>query len=188
MQNMPILSRKGVRILKPYEYELLLRWMPRPSVLQFNGLLFTGMRYIEAVRFQGHPEWFDGKNYIMLPVGSMLKKKSEFQERTITLNNIGSAHVKRFLHSAPPLPSTQGWGQNLKKWAILAGLNPGMLCAKTTRKTWESWLANTYRDQLSYISSSQGHQESTSLKHYIGVGFYESDRKAMLKYVGGWKW
>lgn len=184
---MAVLSRKGVRILKPSEYEELLGWMPRSVQLQFNGLLFTGMRYIEAVRFQSHPEWYDGRSYIMLPEGAMLKKKSEFQERTITLNNIGAKHVKAFLHSAPALPTTQGWGQNLKKYAILAGISPDMLCAKTTRKTWESWLANTYRDQLSYITSSQGHQESTSLRHYIGLGFYEDDKKAMLKYVGGWK-
>ena len=85
-----------------------------------------------------------------LPMPSSIQK-----ERTITLNNIGSAHVKRFLHSAPPLPSTQGWGQNLKEHMIK-------------------------QDNL-----LQGYARQIEIHLKV---MNKIDRKAMLKYVGGWKW
>ena len=183
---MNILVKNKVRILRPWEYEALLAAMPPDARIQLGGLLYTGMRYVEAQRFQSHPEWFDGKSFIMLPADAVRKELVVFKERTITLNAIGSKQVALFLKEAPKLPTTQGWGQNLKRWAEAADLDPSGLCAKTTRKTWESWLANTYTDKFLWITNSQGHTITTSLQHYLGIGFYPEDRKAMLKHVEGW--
>ncbi len=178
--------KSGVRILRPSEYAEILGVMPGPARCQLDGLLFTGMRYVEAQRFQEHQEWFDGRGFIMLPRGAIKKQRTEFKERTITLNKLGAKKVALFLEKAPSLPTTQGWGQNLKKWAELAKIDPAALCAKTTRKTWESWLANVYTDKLMWIAMSQGHQTDTSIKHYLGAGFYPEDKEAMLEYVEGW--
>jgi len=181
------ITRKGVRILRPAEYEQLLTALNEREKAQFNGLLATGMRYIEAVRFQQHPEWLDGR-FIRLPRGSVLKKRTEFEERTIMLSNWGQKVVPLFLLKANKLPSRNSWDWLLNDRAKKAGLEmaaDGGLCAKTTRKTWESWLIATYPQAEGLIAASQGHTQTTQIKHYLGLGFYPEEIESMKKYVEG---
>ena len=81
--------KAGVRILRPTEYEAISGEMPEYARILFNGLLFSGMRYVEAQGLQENSKWFDGSNFINLPKEASLKQKSEFRERTITLNELG---------------------------------------------------------------------------------------------------
>jgi integrase len=180
----PIIRRK-VRILRPFEYELLQTGLKPLERIQFEGLLFTGMRYIEAIRFQEHPEWLDDK-FIRLPEGSVKKKKTEFDERTIILSNMGRKRVPFFLKDNAKLSVRGSWDWILKERAKKVGLDPKGICAKTTRKTWESWLIDRYKNNTDLIAGSQGHTGTTQTKHYLGLGFYPEDSKGMERYVKGW--
>ena len=63
----------GVRILRPSEYEML---RDGPSSVQnqtrLDALLLTGLRYVEAQRFQENPDRVD-KRFIHLPEGPQRK-------------------------------------------------------------------------------------------------------------------
>jgi hypothetical protein len=221
----------GVKIFRPAEYEAL-RTAMYPSVrIMLDGLLFTGMRYIEAQRFQEHPEWWDGRSYISLPEGAAKKVKAEFKSRTIKLSELGCKSLPNFLKKENRLPSRSNWDWIIRKWCIKAGIeyegprtkkiaemrvitkdpNTGQIMkdpvtgkrmiqrigtklrpiwsvnAKSTRKTWESWLATWYGvPSLTHIQLYQGHNAITQAKHYLGLGFYPEDKAAMQKYVEGW--
>lgn len=73
----------------------------------------------------------------------------------------------------------------MKRWAENAGLNPEHLCAKTLRKTWESWLVFCYPERLPQILLNQGHTAITSIAHYLNMPFLPEDREAMRPYVEG---
>ena len=83
----PIL-RNGVRILRPSEVRLIVNEIKPDYQIMFKTLLLTGMRYVEAKRFQNHPEWFEG-DFINLPNSAMLKQKAKMSERSIRLNKLG---------------------------------------------------------------------------------------------------
>ncbi len=57
----PIL-KGGVRILRPAEYDLLREGAKTlENQTRLDVLLLTGLRYIEAQRLQGNPDWLDSK-------------------------------------------------------------------------------------------------------------------------------
>ena len=178
------ISKKGVRILRPSEYETL-RNAVKPTLQPLlDGLLLTGMRYIEAERFQDDPSWLDSK-FVHLPKGSSLKEKARFKERVIRLSSMGEVLIPQFLRGHR-LPTRQTWDENLKRWATEAGLEPEGLCAKTTRKTWESWLIYYYPSHALHVVLSQGHTGAVSIEHYVSTPFMEEDRAGMKKWVEGW--
>lgn len=179
----PIL-KQGVRVLRPSEYELL-RAAIKPALQpRLDGLLLTGMRYIEAQRFQGDPAWLDRK-FIHLPPGASLKARARFKGRIIRLSNMGEVLVPAFLRSGR-LPCLQGWDENMKRWGEKAGLDPVGLSAKTTRKTWESWLVYYYPSYAIQVVLSQGHTGAVSVEHYLSMPFIDEDKKGMQKWVEGW--
>ncbi len=183
MKN-PIL-RNGVRILRPVEYKLMVQNLKSDYQIMFKALLFTGMRYIEAQRFQCNPKWFDN-DFINLPSAAILKLKVKQRERAIRLNPIGKTIVPLFLDLDKKLPSRISWQEDLKRWAINENLTPDGLCAKTTRKTWESWLMFYYPTRQLEILLSQGHNSVTSLRHYLNMPFTVEDKMLMEEYVSGW--
>lgn len=180
------LVRNGVRILRPCEYQLLSHGLKRHHKIFLDTLLFTGMRYIELQRFQDHPEWFDYCGFIHLPTTAIRKQKRRQMERSVRLNPLGKQLIPFFLELDRSLPTYQTWGENLKRWARNAGLDPSYLCAKTSRKSWESWLTFFYKDRLTEISLSQGHTTVTAMRHYLNVGFTVDDRIRMREFVEGW--
>ena len=107
-------------------------------------------------------------------------------ERWVRLNPLGREVVRNFLDLEKPLPSRHIWTQNLKRWAEGAGMDPKGLSAKTTRKTWESWLVHYYPGMIMHILNSQGHNAFTALNHYINTPFGAEDKIAMKDYVEGW--
>jgi len=176
----------NVRVLRPGEAKKLIDAIPRREhEIQFKALLFTGARYVEMQRLHEHPEWFDGK-FIHLPSMAIKKAKRKQKERWIRLNPLGREIVKSFLALDENLPTKQAWNQNLKRWARIAGIDPTGISAKTTRKTWESWLVFYYPQHLPQIVLSQGHTTLTAIQHYLNMPFTFEDKQMMKEFVEGW--
>jgi len=185
MEEKPIVLM-GVRILRPWEANALIRAIKKPDYqIMFKALLFSGMRYVEMQRFQRHPEWFDGK-HIHLPREAVKKAKRKQKERWVRLNPRGEEVISAFLRLNKSLPTWQTWRENLRRWGESAGLDPVGLSPKTTRKTWESWLAFYYPQHLHLILLSQGHTALTSIQHYLNMPFTERDKMEMREFVEGW--
>jgi hypothetical protein len=186
--------KQGIRILRPFEYELLRDGAGKlENQTNLDCLLLTGARYIEAQRLQEHKEWLDGI-FVHIPAWAQKKLKKiagkrrprTQRERWIRLNPLGRNKLPYFFKNTP-LPSIQGWSKNLKRWARQVDLDPEGLSAKTSRKTWESWLLFYYPELTMQICLSQGHTTTVSLQHYAGMPFSNQDRKDMSSWVEGWK-
>ena len=176
----------GVRILRPDEYERIRSVVPKPQYkIMLQTLLYTGMRYIETQRFHKHKGWYRGE-FIHLPKEAVHKNKRTQLERYVRLNEQGRMAVEQFLYCKNNLPTVQAWGQNMKRWAKYGNLRPLGLCAKTTRKTWESWLVYYYPERAINVAKSQGHNLDTQYEHYLNMPFTDIDKFQMKKYVEGW--
>lgn len=178
----PIIKEK-VRILRPVEYTQFLQAVPHSKQVLLNGLLLTGMRYVEAVALQANPQWIEGT--FIKTVSN--KAATRFKERWVHLSSTGQLLVPLFANSADKLPTRQTWDENLKRWAVAAGVDPAGICSKTTRKTWESWLVFTYPERQTEIGQSQGHDSLTQARHYLNMPFTAQDKADMRKYVEGWQ-
>ena len=197
MQNVedfktPILKGKSdkfsTRIFRPYEVERLLKYgiMKPHHKIMFRALLYTGMRYVEMQRFQKYPGWFDG-DFIHLPnFRASRKEKRKQPERWVRLNNQGKMAIELFCNLEQKLPGYKGWNKNLTTWCERAELDTRGVSAKTTRKTWESWLMFNYPTRIMDIVGSQGHTQTISIQHYCNMPFTERDKVEIQKYVEGW--
>jgi len=183
----PIL-RMGVRILRPFEYEAILRAITKKHHrTMYQTLLYTGMRYVELQRFQNYPSWFSG-DFVKLPHLLAEKKVKRTQpERWVRLNQPGRLVVEYFLQLKDKLPAYQNWRDNMKRWARTAKINDEGMGTKTLRKTWESWLMFYYPGYMADITLSQGHDTITSIQHYLNMPFTEVDQLQMKGYVEGWR-
>ena len=182
MENVNIF-KTGVRIFRPHEVRMLLGAIPKVEYKnKFEALLFTGMRYNEMKWLYRNPNHFNG-NTILLP---SLKTRARHKERYVRLNEHGKRAVQYFLASKKNLPSRSGWDNNLKRWCKLAGIDPAGVCAKTTRKTWESWLVTMYPTSTTLIFLSQGHTDLVSMEYYLMLPFSEEDKQEMRFYTDGW--
>jgi integrase len=178
----PIIKEK-VRILRPGEYEQLrasLKENPDRQVL-LDGLLITGMRYVEAQALQGHPELVDGR---FIKTDSK-KVQTKFKERWIRLSDYGTLIIDRFIKNDAKLPTRQSFDETLKRWAKNADLEEGGICCKTFRKTWESWLVFYYPTHQLEIAQSQGHTAMTQMQHYLNLPFTTEDKIKMSKWLDG---
>jgi hypothetical protein len=186
MQRRSPIIRKKTRILRPGEFEALKRACPKIDYrIMLQALLYSGTRYIEMQRLYDHPQWFDYE-FIHLSESAQKKEKRKQLERDIRLNQPGRMMIEQFLNLRYGLPSIQAWNQNLKRWAKYAELDPIHLSAKTTRKTYESWLCFFYPTRTLDVALSQGHNDMTQFKHYLNMPFNEVDKIEMKKYVEGW--
>ena len=178
--------KNDTRILRPAEFEMLKRACPKPDYrIMMQALLYTGMRYVEMQRFYKHPQWYDFES-IHLPREASRKVKRTQLERYVRLNQQGRMIIEQFTNLRYGLPSIQAWNQNLKRWAKYAEIRLDGLSAKSTRKTWESWLCYYFPTQAIAIASSQGHTTVTQYQHYLNLPFNEVDKLEMKKYVEGW--
>jgi integrase len=175
----------GVRVLRADEYQLLRQGGSSESErTQMDALLYTGMRYIEAQRFQENPAWFNPDGFVFLPREAIFKSKRHQLERWVKLNEIGKSILPLFL-KGKKLPSWQVWADRLKRAAIRVEFDPVGLGSKTMRKTWESWLVASYPNRLTEILLSQGHTAITSVGHYLNMPFLAEDKAAIRPYVEG---
>jgi integrase len=179
--------RTGVRILRPNEWDALLQAVTKKRhKTMLQTLLYTGMRYIELQRFQEYPSWFQSE-FIHLPKIADRKVHRTQPERWVRLNPQGRIVVEYFLQLDEELPAYQNWRDNMRRWAISAGIDPEGMGVKTTRKTWESWLMFYYPNFMADITLSQGHDTVTSIQHYLNMPFTEVDHIQMKNYVEGWR-
>ncbi len=176
--------KDNVRILRPHEFASLFNAITKNEHKQMmEALLYTGMRFSEARWLQRNPKAFDG-NSILMP---STKKKARHKERFIRLNVNGKRAVRYFIDLKKRLPTNQTWDENLKRWAIHAGLDKEGICAKTTRKTWEAWLMTQYGHEHHIdIFLNIGHTKETALEYYLMLPFSDKEKSEMKYYTDGW--
>ncbi len=183
----PIL-KGNVRVLRPIEYEALRNGaadFDPGNPINLDGLLLTGMRYREACRFQDHgSSWFDG-SFVYLPKEAQLKEASLQRERFIHISPGKVEAIRLFLVNRKLPSAWQTWRENLVRWAVNGRLNPVGMSPKTTRKTYESWLAKVYPERLLEVAMRQGHTSGTQARYYLNLPFTESDVEMMKPWVSG---
>jgi len=177
------ITKNGTRILRPQELKKLINAIDKVEMRdKFEAMLFTGARYTEIQKIYENPGWFlDDSIHIQSK-----KKRAIQKERYIRLNPQGKRAVTYMLRSRKKYPSRAGWNENLKRWSKKAGLDETGISAKTTRKTWESYLVTSYPKQLEYIFLSQGHSQLTSLKFYLMIPFTKEEKEQIKFYTDNW--
>ena len=180
----PIL-KSGTRILRAEEAQGILDGcFSDEGRIKFRTLLRTGLRYVEAQRFQLHPEWTDGR-FIYLPEEAVGKQLRRQLERWVRLTPAAAEDIKEFMRLRP-LPTWEAWGRGLKRWAQLSGMDPIGLSPKTTRKTWEAWLTLLHPERQVEISMNQGHTTGTAMKYYLNLPFLEEERERIKPWIEGY--
>ena len=184
--------KRGIRILRPSEYDSLLEAIYRKNGKYhyreiLNALLYTGMRYVELQRFHAHPNWFDKKaKAIYLPPEASRKKKRTMRERWVYLSTQGITHVENFILYVDKLPRRETLDNTIRLWGRNSGLGDKGFSVKTFRKTWESWLVVSYPTALPLIAMSQGHTLFTAMEHYLNIPFTKEDIEEIKIRTAGW--
>ncbi|OGM01675.1 hypothetical protein A3K72_00640 [Candidatus Woesearchaeota archaeon RBG_13_36_6] len=173
----------NVRIFRPHEVTALIRNIPKKvNIERFEALLYTGSRFSEMREVHGKMGRIDGNFIRLMNTKALVKEKFRY----VRLNNPGLRAVEYYMRHSKPLPTHQTWDENLKKWCKYAGLDATGVCAKSTRKTWESWLVTMYPKYITQIYLSIGHSSDTALKHYLQLPFTTTDVANMNFYTEGW--
>ena len=182
MENIKIL-KNGVRIYTPGEVQAIIKAIPKVDHKdKFEALLYTGCRYTELQWLFKHPEAFQSNTILM----QSMKPEARHKERYIRLNNNGKRAVTYFLRSKTNLPAHSGWDENLIRWCKKAGVDSLGVCCKSSRKSWESWLATMYPHNFQHIFLSQGHTDKVSMEYYLMLPFNDEDKEEMRFYTDGW--
>jgi len=179
--------KEGVRVLTPAEFDAIQNVIKKQDFkIILNVALYTGMRYVELQRFQQHKEWLKAdRRCIYLPREASRKKRRTLRDRYVYLTPQGLSFVQLFF-KVRKMPSIQHWNIRLKQWAEKAGIGTEGISAKTTRKTWESWLAVSYPDKLDLIAMNQGHTNLTALRHYLQLPFTDEEKAEIKNRTAGW--
>lgn len=144
------------------------------------------MRYIEIQRLYENPEWvMKERKAIHLPEEAQKKKKRKQKERYIYPIPPQLESILRYFFEGKKPPEKTTWNKNLQRWPIKADLNPYGLSAKTTRKSIESWMVAAGVPILE-ICLRQGHDSITSMRHYQGLAFTDSEKAEIKKRLAGW--
>ncbi|KUK68736.1 MAG: Site-specific recombinase, phage integrase family [Methanocalculus sp. 52_23] len=193
----PIL-KQSTRVLYPSDYRAIRSHLNFKDQLILDGLLFSGMRGVEFMRFLESPEWYKpSRRAIDLPKGSMLKKKAKQAERTVLLSNAGVQAIETLISYRKQNPdeirpiSRQAWSETLLRGASKAKVEGRLgdltgIAPKMTRKTWASWLIATHSHREGSVSLSLGHDIRTMLRHYAGLGWPADARQEIRQYTAGW--
>lgn len=176
-----------IKILTVEEYHMLRDAIPKPEYkTKLDILLITGTRYEEYLRLYSHPEWFlEKRNILHLPEEAQKKARRKQPERTIQpLPSMFSYLLKDFWEARKP-PTESVWNRDLQRWARIAGICPYGLSAKTTRKSIESWQVAAGIPETS-ICLRAGHDSLTSMRHYQGLAFSETERRDIIEQLKLW--
>ena len=190
------LTCNGSRVLTPEEASAIRTVISKPSSRAlFDLLLYSGLRFAEVRQLADNPAIFD-EDRGTLSIRSM-KPTARQAGRNVILGEKGVAAVREFLKMGAKVPANvTSWQQNLIAWCKAAHLetlpavpekgNPYGITARTTRKSWESWLLAACPDQIVRITLSQGHSETVALHHYLNVSFTAAERETIKAEVVGW--
>ena len=178
---------KGVRILSPVEYDMFVSNIDKPyHRTQFDINFWSGMRYVEFQRFYKHPEWhMKERRAIHLPEEAVHKAKRKILERYIYPIPPQIESILSYFHKNPQPPVNKVCNENYKRWALKSGFEPKGFTTKMTRKTIESWMV-TADIPLNVICLRQGHDMVTSMNHYQGLPFSDSEKADIKKRLAGW--
>lgn len=178
-------SKKGfpVRVFRPWEVRALIRAIPKNDDKdKFEALLYSAARYKEIQWLYNHPKRLQSNSIHI----KNTKAKCKEAYRYVHLNMQGQRATENFLRVKRNLPTYQTWDANLKRWCVKAGIKPNSACAKSTRKTFESWLTIIFPQRVLEILASVGHDEYTALRHYLVFPYTNQDKSDMLYFVEGW--
>lgn len=183
--------KQGAQILNADEYERLRGELNTTHRLIFDGLLFTGMRGEEFWRFVANPHWFQpDRQYVRLTKEAIKKQATRYKERDVLLSNIGTRAIRDLVDACRrgeiKSITRMGWGEDLKRAALKAKLEPKGIVPKLTRKTWVSWLMVTYPEDGLRIAASLGHDIRTMQEHYLSMPFSKTEQEQIKAYVVGW--
>jgi len=189
-------EKNGVAILTPEEYRRLKSFVKPKFQRWLDLLLFTGMRYAEALKFMHRKELYKPeRRCIFLPHEIDKKAQRAAKERYVYLSYQGMLAVERFFsflekynqdHQKPlKYPSYIGMDYNLRQWSKKLGFEYNVT-VKSFRKTWESYLTVSFQDRVALIALSQGHTDLTSLNHYIQIPFTDDEKRQIQEFVVGW--
>lgn len=185
------LWKQGAQILNADEYERMRAELNTNHRLIFDGLLFTGMRGEEFWRFVENPHWFQpDRQYVGLTRAAIKKVSTRYKERTVLLSNIGNRAIRDLVDAVrrgeiKPI-TRMAWGDDLKRAADKAKLDPQGIVPKMTRKTWVSWLMVIYPEDGLRVAHSLGHDIRTMQEHYLSLPFSKTEIDQIRPYVVGW--
>ncbi|MFW6145482.1 MAG: site-specific integrase [bacterium] len=182
-----MIIKNGTRVLRPSEFKKLLSAIPsKKNQLIVQAMLYSGMRFVELKRLMNNPNWLMSSGFVYLPKEASRKARRKQVERWVRLNKKGYRVIRQLLRSKYRLATRQSYNEMLKLWAKKAGIGATGMCVKTFRKTLESWLVSAYPERILEITLSQGHNELTSVRHYLNMPFDENDKKSILKFLNKW--
>lgn len=170
-------TKAEVRILAPQDSDQLEENIPQDYLKTlYRVALYTGMRYVELQRLYEHPEWYQkNRRNIHLPKEAQKKVKRIAPMRNIhPIPPAIEGELAYFFKNKRP-PTHKVWNENLKRWAIKAGLGAKGISAKTTRATIESWMVSA-GIPIDTICLRQGHDRLTSMNHYQALAFTDSEK------------
>jgi integrase len=175
---------KGIRILRPADYDLFLDQILKDHHKTIFEILFwSGMRYIELQGFYSHPEWYMKESRAIQLLGSegaQRKVKRTLEDRYITPIPPQLETLLRFFHKGPEPPSLQAWDEDMSRWAAASGFDPKGFSAKTTRKSIESWMIAAGISEMQ-VCLRQGHDKITSMRYYLGLPFSPEEKEIIKK-------
>ena len=185
---MIITAQDGIsRILRPCEYKALRNATPMLiSKLRMDALLYTGARFIELKELKGKPDLFSRDDKVVQLTTRKIKVKTKKRYCRLNDNGVKALETLLSIKKKNLMPTRETWNEMIKKWAIIAGIDPTGITSKTMRKTWESWLVTKYHQHTVQIFSSQGHTSITAINHYLSLPFTEEDKKEMEEFTRNW--
>jgi len=189
------LTCNSSRVLTPEEADRIRAIIEKPSARAlYDLMLFTGLRFAEVKQLAENPGIFDQeRRTITIKSGKAMASQIS---RNVCLSDKGLLAIEDYLKtpSVPKSPSV--WQNNLIRCAQRARLtalpgqeqssNPTGITVRTSRKTWESWLLAAYPDKVINIVLSQGHTETTALRHYFNISWTRGERESIKAEVKGW--
>ena len=189
------LTCNSSRILTPAEADAIRSVIEKPtSRALYVLMLYTGLRLVEVKQLSDNPAIFDlERRTITIKSG---KVKASQLSRNVCLSDRGMQAVVQYLKNPSVPSSSHVWQSNLIRWAQRARLqalpgqeqsnNPSGITVRTTRKSLESWLLASYPEKVINIVLSQGHNETTALRHYFNISFTMAERETIRAQVIGW--
>jgi integrase len=188
---------QGSRVFTPMEYVWIRRYLPTEIHKMFlDGLLLTGMRGVEWAMFVEQDfTWFDQtRRKITIPPEAVKKVKVKIKQRDVILSDAGMVAINKLItvqdsrsdNNLLKMPLRSSWGTTLRRAAYKARIpEPDTIVPKSTRKTWESWLILTHPNNAIQITMSMGHDDTTAIRHYLGMGWSLNEFVEAREYTRG---